>query len=114
MLLSLLLHGCPGGDDTGTPTGDACAALDVTTCASRADCAVIDGRELSVPDTGGASCYNLADPSDLGCHDAQSECTSAETFAAGPDGVCHWFNNGCIPTGWVDCYDAYQGMNECP
>lgn len=115
MLTLLLLAGCPTGDDTGTTSTPAeCATLDVATCATRTDCAVIDGREVSVPDTGGATCYNLADPADVGCHDAESECTSAETFATGSDGVCYWFNNGCVPAGWSDCYDQVTGMTECP
>lgn len=111
MLLLLTLLGCPSGDDSGTPA--ACAALDPTACAADSRCAVITGREVTWPDTGGDACYNLGNEEPLGCRDADLACTEAETFGAPSGGSCYWFRNGCLPADYGACPTDPYAYTEC-
>lgn len=116
LLLSLL--GCPSSTDAGdtSDTAGDCASLDPTTCATRDDCTVIQGRplEFQTADTaGGPTCYVLLDPLPLGCMDLGTGCDEAETFGASPDGECAWFATGCQPQGWVACDPDPLTLPEC-
>lgn len=109
LFLSGLVACVDGGKDSGS-----CDALSVEACASRSDCTVIDGGEITIPDTGGA-CYDVGSATDLGCMSADVGCGEAITFATDPSGheSCYRFSNTCVPEGWVSCEPDYNTWEEC-
>lgn len=118
MLLTLLLLACPGGaDSNGGSGGDSpavvdCWSLSPDACAAEATCTVLTGRELQIPDTGGATCYTLASPEPVGCMPNDVGCGGAITFGTGGDG-CYRFTSTCQPTGWSSCDVDYNDWSEC-
>ncbi len=113
-MIALLLLACVGGDPKETANPE-CYDLDVASCADDPSCTTLDGREITVPDTGGATCYNVGSPEPLGCLPAGTGCTAVITLATPPGGgePCYYFTSGCVPEGWVSCDAAFDGMAEC-
>lgn len=112
VLLSYIIA-CVGSDAKDT-FDEACYAHDVASCAADAGCTTLDGREITIPDTGGATCYNLGTAEPLSCVPAGTSCPAVITFAASPDGgPCYMLTSGCIPDGWVACETDYNAWSEC-
>lgn len=84
-------------------------------CEAASGCSLIEGRELSIPDTGGSTCYNLASAEPLGCQSDSLGCAEVITFATAPEGgvPCYQFNDSCVPEGWVACETDYNSWSEC-
>lgn len=122
MILILAALACIGGDeakDSGsvddTDSTAACETLEPSACGARADCTALNGRELTIPDTGGAACYDLGSAEPLACLTGEVTCGAAITFATQPDGhgPCYYFTNTCVPEGWVSCEPDYNAWDEC-
>jgi hypothetical protein len=103
-------------DDTGTGPL-ACGDLDIKSCSSRKDCAVM-GASPILTDAKGRFCVDYKTRDAVGCVDAGLICLSINTWGSPPSDPtnCYLFGSSCQPDGWVDsCKPPEQmTMDACP
>ena len=80
------------------------AVLDVKSCATRKDCAVLAASPISL-DAKGAYCADYKGSIPVGCIDALTPCLFINSWGASPSASadCFLFSSSCQPAGWTDC-----------